>query len=253
MNTYAPLLQEIGLTKGEIRVYSFLLQHGPRTKTPIVAASGISGSKIYEVLERLREKGLVSETVKNGVKFFDATSPLKLKDYLNRKKENIDKVESTLEKILPGLMQMKKVNYLYPDISVSYGWEGLSAVYEELLERTKKKEKMYVIGASTGKNILMTELFFTRYGRKAAEKGVFIYVLFNTSARKYARRIEQKIGRSYHKKFLFHKTPTEVTISGEVTLITIFHEEPTVIKIVNKETADSFKQYFNVLWGQGKR
>ncbi|MBI4980073.1 helix-turn-helix domain-containing protein [Candidatus Woesearchaeota archaeon] len=253
MNTYVPLLQEIGLTKGEIKVYSFLLQHGPRTKTPIVLASGISGSKIYEVLERLREKGLVSETVKDGARHFDATSPLKLKDYLHHKKENIAKAESALKGILPSLLQMKKVTPLYPDISVSYGWEGLSAVYEELLERTKRRGKVYVIGASTGKNILMTELFFTRYGKKATERNIKIFVLFNTSARKYAQRIEQKIGMNYQKKFLFHKTPTEVTTSGEVTLITIFHEEPTVIKIVNKETANSFRQYFLALWELAKK
>ena len=44
------LLEEIGLTKSEIKVYLALLELGSATSGPIVDKSGASSSKIYEIL-----------------------------------------------------------------------------------------------------------------------------------------------------------------------------------------------------------
>ena len=53
-------LEQIGLTKGEIKVYVALLELGESTKTPIARKSEVSPGKVYDVLERLLRKGLVS-------------------------------------------------------------------------------------------------------------------------------------------------------------------------------------------------
>ncbi|MHA1872829.1 MAG: TrmB family transcriptional regulator [Candidatus Heimdallarchaeaceae archaeon] len=249
---YEKALKQIGLTDSEVRVYLALLRKGPLTKTPIVEESKISGSKVYEVLNKLSSKGLVSVTVKNNVKHFDAASPVKIKEYIKRKKEEIVRSEEEVEQIIPRLLNIKKTKFLHPDISVFYGWEGFGTVYEEELSRAKKGTKVYVMGASSGKNRKRMERFFSKYGRLAVKRGLDVRVIFNTSDRSYVKNIERNIGKKYTKKFLFRKTPTEITVINDTSLITILHEEPTVIRIRNKETADSFKQYFTVLWECGE-
>ena len=60
----AKILENIGLTDGEIKVYLALIKLGSSTSGPITDKSGVSRSKIYNILERLIQKGLVSYTIK---------------------------------------------------------------------------------------------------------------------------------------------------------------------------------------------
>ena len=46
-------LKRIGLTEGEIKIYLALLDLGQTATGKIIRHSGISGSKVYEVLDRL--------------------------------------------------------------------------------------------------------------------------------------------------------------------------------------------------------
>ena len=52
-------LKTIGLTEGEIKLYNALLELGESTRTELSKKSGISPSKIYDVANRLLEKGII--------------------------------------------------------------------------------------------------------------------------------------------------------------------------------------------------
>lgn len=53
-------LSGIGLAEYESRAYIALLKRNPSTPYEIAHASGIPSSKVYEALNRLVEKGIVS-------------------------------------------------------------------------------------------------------------------------------------------------------------------------------------------------
>ena len=53
-------LIQLGLTNGEVRIYLSLLKLGSSKVGSIVKDSRVSYSKVYDVLERLITKGLVS-------------------------------------------------------------------------------------------------------------------------------------------------------------------------------------------------
>jgi len=250
---YEPLLKQIGLTDNEIKTYLFLLKNGTSTKSPLVKATAISGSKVYEVLHRLSQKGLASITIKNNIQHFTASSPEKIKEYLKRKKSELSQAEHNINQIIPSLLSITQSTTNSPQIAIFTGWEGLATVYDEALSHIPrgKKEPMCVIGASSGQNTKQTQRFFTKYGRLAIEKGD-LRIIFNTSNRQYVERIEKTIGLKYNKRFLFHKTPTELTVIGNTAFIVLLHQEPMIIRIKNKETADSFKQYFNFLWSHAE-
>ena len=67
-------LREAGLTEGEIKVYLALLELGSSTTGPIVDKSGISRSIIYQILEKLMEKGLVSFITKEKTSIRSGTT-----------------------------------------------------------------------------------------------------------------------------------------------------------------------------------
>ena len=53
------LLQDIGLTNGESKVYLALLNLGETKTGELAKKSQVSSSKIYKILDRLEKKGIV--------------------------------------------------------------------------------------------------------------------------------------------------------------------------------------------------
>ena len=139
---YEPLLKQIGLTDNEIKTYLFLLKNGTSTKSPLVKATAISGSKVYEVLHRLSQKGLASITIKNNIQHFTASSPEKIKEYLKQKKIELAHAEHNINQIIPSLLSItQETKTPAPQIAIFTGWEGLATVYEEAFSNlTRKKD-----------------------------------------------------------------------------------------------------------------
>ena len=97
------ILEELGLTKSEVKVYLALLTLGESKKDPIVKESKISASKLYDVTNKLIEKGLVSVIIKNKIKHFKAAPPEALVDFLTSKREDLEKKEKQLKAVVPAL------------------------------------------------------------------------------------------------------------------------------------------------------
>ena len=62
------ILKNIGLTEGEAKTYLALSSLGTSTVGNIISEADVSASKVYQILERLMQKGLVSMVVKEGKK-----------------------------------------------------------------------------------------------------------------------------------------------------------------------------------------
>ena len=63
------LLQEMGLTWDEVRIYQYLLNASSAISSAIVRETGHSRGRIYEALRRLVEKGLVREEPTRPIQF----------------------------------------------------------------------------------------------------------------------------------------------------------------------------------------
>jgi len=246
-------LQEIGLTDSEIKVYLALLELEESSKGGILKKTKTAPSKVYHVLQKLIDKGLVSLFIKNKVKHFRAAPPEQIKYYLEKKRKDIEYQENELDKILPQLNSLKEKRKEEATAEVFYGWRGMETVYNEILTTLRKGNTNYVIGASKGEDTKRSENFFLKYGIRKTKKGIKIKILFNENARKSVRRIE-KIGKfQYIKRFLRITTPVEINIFQNNTALVRLTKEPIVFLIRDKETAESFKEYFHALWATGKR
>ncbi|MGN6622795.1 MAG: helix-turn-helix domain-containing protein [Candidatus Nitrosocosmicus sp.] len=79
-------LVELGLTNGEAKVYFSLLKLGSSKVGSIVKDCRVSYSKVYDVLERLILKGLVSYVLIGNIKHFNAESLIGYKIIFRKKK-----------------------------------------------------------------------------------------------------------------------------------------------------------------------
>ncbi|MFH1650313.1 MAG: helix-turn-helix domain-containing protein [Candidatus Woesearchaeota archaeon] len=246
MNT--SVLKEIGLTDSEAKVYLALLSIGkPAAKKDILREARTAPSKVYDVLDKLAQKGLVSMVIRNGVKHFIAAPPSRIRDYLDAKQESIAEQKIQAEKFLPLLEKAygKRENDVSAEVFV--GWKGLETAYA-VLRNVPRGKSALVIGASQGADPERTRRFYFKQARQAYKSGIRVKVLFAETARGYVAEMEKSLGRKFFRRFIKSPAPTEVLVAEDSVAIVMLKKEPLVILIRDKETADSFRSYFDGLW-----
>ena len=145
MNTQ--ILEEIGLTKTEIKIYLALLKLGQSTTTNIIREAEINASKVYEFLDKLIQKGLVSYVIKANKKYFTTTNPKALREFLYEKQKKIQKQRQEIDKIIPKLNIIKSEKKDIIKSEIYEGLKGLKSIYEKILTNLDKGETQYIIGA----------------------------------------------------------------------------------------------------------
>lgn len=245
-------LQRIGLTSGEIKIYRALLKIGECTKTTLAKNSKVSPSNIYDITNRLIEKGIISKVEKNGVAHFSPANPKHLIDYLDEKKREIDNEKDIVNSMLPFLLSKFKNSEEKVDVEVFNGWNGMKTVFQDLIDECEKEDENFVFGASKGKNEKQADSFFIKYSKIRADKGIKTKIIFNNDLRKGERADFFLNYKNYEIKFMNQSTPAEILVYRNKSLIIILTENPLIIRITGKEVADSFKQYFDVMWKQAR-
>jgi sugar-specific transcriptional regulator TrmB len=248
MNT--KILQEIGLTESEIRVYLALLKLGQTTAGKIVDEAKVTRSKIYDILERLKNKGLVSYIIKESTKYFSATNPNNLLKYLEEKEEKIQEEKQSIKEIIPELLN-QHLSQKDKIAEVFIGINGMKNAFNVLIEEFGSKEPYYAFGAGKGENVEQIQIFFSQLHLKRKEKKVKSFIIFNESSRGLFK--EQEKSRLVEAKYIKQSTPTAINIYKNYTLIAILTKEPITFLINNKETAESFKEYFKIMWKLAKK
>ena len=104
------LLRQIGLTDGEIKIYFALLDKGSSKTGELSKNSGVHTSKVYPILDKLIQKGLASYIIENNVRYYQATDPKQLIEYMRQKKRAIDEQEKEIEKLIPEILLKQKIS-----------------------------------------------------------------------------------------------------------------------------------------------
>jgi sugar-specific transcriptional regulator TrmB len=246
-------LRRIGLTEGEIKIYDALLELGECTKTALAKRSGIAPSNIYDVTNRLVEKGIVSRVEKNGVAHFSAANPRHILDYIDEKEKEIGKERDFVNSILPTLLMKFSEKREKVAVEVFQGWNGMKTVFEDLIAECGEGDACHVFGASKGESDEQADRFFVKYSKLRESKGIVTNIIFNEELRERHDRIDFFLKSSkYNVRFFQQSTPAEIMLYKDVSCIIILTKEPLVIRVSGKEVAESFRQYFDVMWGIAK-
>lgn len=133
MNDLVSKMMELGFSEYEAKTYLVLLRQSPATGYEISKASGVPTSKIYENLQRLKNKGLIfsTEDRPEQAKKYIPIDPQELAGLLSRKiKRNLDQIETALANNEPA----KESSYIW---AIS-GRDPILAKAENLVHQAKK-------------------------------------------------------------------------------------------------------------------
>lgn len=243
------LLEEIGLTKGEIKVYITLLKIGETTTGKIIEEAQISSGKIYEILEKLIKKGLVSFVIKEKTKYFSPASPNRILDYLHEKKEELNKKEQEFAKELPPLLAMKGAIHKEYETNLFKGLRGIQTAIFEALGDLTQEDEILAMGIVSSKSEKYN-LLWQRWHTARISKKIVCKAIFSDKNTDYYKSFKSM--RLAKVRVLDGITPSAVDVMGKRVLIFTYGEEPSCLVIKNPEIADSFKSFFENLWKLAK-
>ncbi|MFH1052970.1 MAG: helix-turn-helix domain-containing protein [Candidatus Woesearchaeota archaeon] len=242
-------LRRIGLTEGEIKVYEALLGLGECTKTLLAKTSGISPSNIYDVTNRLIEKGIISKVEKNGISHFSPANPNHILNFLNDKENEIQKEKDFINQLLPTLLLKFNETKEKVNVEVFQGWNGMKTIFQDLINECNKGDICNVFGASKGESDKQADRFFVKYSKLREKKGIITNIIFNKELKNRKQRIEFfQNSKNYNIRFLQQSTPAEIMTYKNRSCIIILTKDPLIIRITGKEVTGSFNQYFEILW-----
>src|SRR3990167_6928519 len=131
MSTITQTLSQFGLTPNQAKVYLALLELGEAKVQEIAKKARILRTTTYEVLEQLKNLGIIGMYNRHGVRIYMAEPPRALERILDEKKKSIHEV-------LPELESLYNISEFKPKIRYYEGPEGFKAVYEDTLNVSKK-------------------------------------------------------------------------------------------------------------------
>ena len=246
-------LKELGLTDGEIKVYLALVRLGEITSGPIVEESGVSVSKVYQILDRLSKKGLASHIVKQKTKYFKAADPKRLLDYLMEKEQKLKEQEVNLKKLIPELELFKGTAVTEETAQVFDGLKGIQTARERTLKIMKKGDQMWIIGISKTPYEGMMTRYFKEYHKRRYTKGIKCRYLYN----EYARKPHGELSATYPLSEVRYMAKGLIThgwleIYADTVTIGLNKGKSFSVVIQNQEVADSFKIYAELMWSLAK-
>lgn len=229
-------LEKLGLTRNQIKIYLALIKLGEATAQQIMKEAVMHRSRVYDGLQGLEEQGLVSSVINGFKKYFQGIRPEKLLDFIEEKKEAIRQVIPELKKI-EG-MKKEEING-----EVYKGKEGLKAIHYEML---KEGKNIYVLGA---KGYIYNDMpyFIDNFERQRIKRKIRMTCLWDSEEAKN-RSQKQKLvtGKVLPKGY---ETNGVVNIFGDKVAIVLWKEKyPSGFLIVNKDVADSYRRWFDLIW-----
>ena len=244
------ILETAGFTNGEVRVYLSLLELGETTTGGIIKKSKITGSKVYEILDKLIEKGLVSYIIKEKTKYFQAASPKRLLDYIGKKEKEISQQRVEIEALLPSLESIQKAKQKIQSSQIFEGYEGIKTVFNLILESLQPNEEYFAfsIGDELNNNNVM--LFLQNYHAKRIRKKIKVKIIATANEKHLFKNLLKL--KDLQIKYHSNLVPLGVFIFKDYVATFTFKEKPTAFLIKSEQIANSYKDFFINLWNISK-
>jgi sugar-specific transcriptional regulator TrmB len=239
----AELVLKEFLPSSEARVYLAMLGLGSASANDISKRTGLHRANVYDCLDALHQKGLITIVLKAGKKHFEAVEPERLMTLLEQKKLSIDAIENSLSDALPDLKQRFEHRKSKQLIHHLVGIEGLRTIGEEMIKEGAKTKVLYTIN-SAGNFRKNLGLYTVKWNKRRLEEKITLKAISPEFRR---QAVSQQLEETRYLPNEF-SSPLTIEILGEKVGLLLYEEQPLAVLIESKIIADAFKKQFDMLW-----
>lgn len=233
------VLLDIGLTDNEAQVYLATLELGDSPASDIALRAKVNRVTCYDTLKKLHQRGFISATTKNKIKYFSATDPDAIRMEIRQKYMN-------LKSALPDFRRLHgKTNH--PHIRYYEGLEGIKKVYSDTLSAQTE-----ILNYADSKSI---RKFWPTYDKDYVPERVKrkIYLRGIAPIDKYGKAVAAENKTSFREIRLVpasqYSFANEINIyDNKVSIISFGKDELVGMIIESPEIADTQRAIFLMAW-----
>ena len=234
------LFKELGFTEREIRVYISLLELGESTAGPIASKSRLAHTKVYDTLERLIGKGLVTYILVSKTKRFRASDPKEILDIVDERKRRAIELVKELEMKATFAYEKQKS-------AIHEGFSAIKSLFNRIVRELKKGDYYYAFALKEDYNDLSAPLFFAGVHKKLQEKMVLDRAIANEKMKKEIQK-NYSDNKNIQIRFTKRSMPIGlVIVKGKIIQI-VWGDLPTAIEITSSQVEQQYKSFFEEQW-----
>ncbi len=239
-------LQRLGLTLNEAKIYLATLNLGEASPVSTIARkASVHRTTVYDVLEKLRKRGLIVRNKKTSGRYYRAMPPEKILSYLDEESRKLNRMMEDAKECLPRLNAEYTAMTNRPRVYFYEGEEGLMRVYEETL---KAKGEILAYANAEVNHAMMNDYLVGYYKRRAKRKIPLRSISNDTPKDRAQFANDKKELRECRivPKEKIDFTP-EINFFNNKIMIANWKEKLGII-IESEEIANVFKQTFELAW-----
>lgn len=235
------ILQNLGLSKNESKVYFALVKLKTASVNEISREANVPRVNAYDILQSLKAKGLVGTITKANKMFFEPANPQILSELLEKKKKELSETEESIK----NLKAIFEAEQIPQDVRVFKGKLGIKTILKDVLT---SKTELLNFGSSGMFPSFYPEYFDIWESQRTKQK---IKMRIVTSKSMKGKTITKKLQTIRFLDMEF-KNQTSTFIYDDKVTIFIWTENPLAILIRDKEFSNSNRNYFEYLWINSK-
>lgn len=241
---HVELLQELGLSPNEAKIYEALITYGGSSVSTISLRSKVHRRNAYDSIHRLVEKGLVYEIFSGGETIYEGVEPGKLM-------EVVEEQGRRLSLVLPDLQAVYKQHKAPQQAYIYKGVEGMKNYLREALN---VGEDMYEFAAKGGWFDPRMHTFTHWFLNEAKKRGIRYHHIFDHEVKEKLPHVPAAVGKPY--KFLPKKYSTSSTMEIFGDRVVTFkglglgklEDDLTIFVIVSPTLAENFRTWWQFMW-----
>ncbi|MBI5803992.1 helix-turn-helix domain-containing protein [Candidatus Pacearchaeota archaeon] len=239
-------LKEFGLTDNEVKIYLALLELGTATPSELAEKAGFSRAYVYDALERLLEKQMVSTILIKNKRNYKAVSPKELREIA---KQWLEKVE----KIIPQLESIQSKSREEIKVELHKGGYTYKLMLKDIASTLSKGEEVLIFGIDDEylmKNDEFYETHLVQYYARLKKLKIKERIIAKKSPVLYKTSSGTTRVKYLPKRFIGN---VAFEVYGNKVILFFWGKPNYLITIENKEAAESYKNQFEILWKHAKQ
>lgn len=239
------ILEDLGLTPNEIKIYLALLDLGSSSAGKIIEKSRLQNSVTHRALNSLIEKGLINFVLEGRRKIYQATNPENFFQFMEEKKVRF-------EQILPELKQKQKFAEKKEQAAIYKSIRGIKEIYNNLISTKAKEYNTFGGGKEVTYEVMGESWWKSLHTRRIANQ-LPARQIFDETIREFGDELNKRSLSNV--RFLSQKFAqlTETVIVGDKVGIVVFAQHPYGFLVEDRIVAESYRKQFELMWKLAKK
>jgi HTH-type transcriptional regulator, sugar sensing transcriptional regulator len=245
---YEKVLNNLGLTKTQANILSYLLENGEKKAKDIVINTKIPRGVVYKGLEELEKMNLIEKILKeNEITRFRAEHPSKIEEIFEKNKNEIKRRIESFHEVLPYLTSTYNLAFNKPGVRFYEGPEGIKRVLFDSL-RSKTEIYTYVDVEAVERNLKDINDEYTEKREKLKIRKKII-IPDTPKNREYFKNLDKEITLVKFIKQNYYPFETGMQIyDNKISYQTVTEENKVAVLIEDKHIYLMHKLFFEYIW-----